>query len=160
MQVSALQIVNAANGATASATFSTTSRIGFTVSNFEEHYDMDGVEIPKMQSSGQWQNYEYVRRMLIHQEGKIVGTTDADYNWQRRKLLLAALTDSGTQTSYFHATLYVTPIGHPQVYAQCVLIDMGLATTVEQSNAQDYFLQWRNDYGYWRLVSDSSVYKI
>ena len=160
MQVSALQIVNAANGATANATFSAVSRIGFTVSAFEEHYDMEGQEIPKMQSSGQWQNYEYVRRMMIHQEGKIIGASAADYNWQRRTLLLAALTDSGTQTTYYHATINVTPTGHPQIYAQCVLTDMGIGTGLDDMSAQPYFLQWRNDFGYWRLVSNDAVYKI
>lgn len=160
MQLSALQIVNAANGQTANAVFTTPRVSCFTVSTFEHHYDMDGQEIPKFQASGQWQNYEFVRRMLIHQEGKIVGTTNADLNWQRRNLLLAALTDAGNQPLRWHATLYVTPAGHPQLYARVVLVDSTLASTVEQSNAQDYMLQWRNDYGYWRKVSDDTIYKI
>ena len=162
MPVSALQIVNATNGSTANAVLggAPTNRTGFTVGHFEHHYDMDGQEIPKFQSSGQWPNYEYVRRMLIHQEGKIIGANASDYNWQRRTLLLASLTDAGVQATHNHATLYVTFTGHPQVYAQCVLTDSSIILVTEEPWSSDYMLQWRNDYGYWRKVSDSSIYKI
>lgn len=161
MQLTAFQIINAMNGQTASAVFSTASRIGFTISAFDVEYDMDGQEIPKFQSAGQWENFEYVRRMLINQQGKIVGSSNADYNWQRRALMLAALPDQGTLPTTTHAELYPTPAGHPQLYAQCVLSSVSLPTTFEDSQAQPYQLQWRNNYGYWRLASDkTTVYKI
>lgn len=162
--LTAFRIVNAANGQTATAVMggvnSAISRIGFTVSTLEAHYDMDGEEIAKFQGSGQWPNYEYVRRQLIHQEGKIIGADPADYNWQRRYLMLAALTDQGIQNTQFHATLYATYAGHPEVYAQVVLVDNDMPWDAKEYRSSDYMLQWRNDYGYWRLSSDNSVYKL
>lgn len=159
----ALQIVNAANGQTANALVGLnlpTTRIGFTINHFEADYAMDGQEIPKFQSSGQWENFEYVRKLIVHMEGKIIGANASDYNWQRRTLLLAALTDPGTQATHNHVTLNVTFTGHPQVYARAVLLDSSIPYVAEETHSSDYMLQWRCDYGYWRTVSGNAVYKI
>ena len=160
MILNQLQIANAQNGNVANATWATGARIGFTVSHFSHVYVTDGTEVPRMQAPGQWPFYEYDRKMVITQRGKIIGVDSADYNWQRRTLMLAWMPPNGAQTQHFHATLTVTPVGHPQIYAQVVLVDDDIPADATEPRSSDYLLTWRSDYAFWRAVSGNADYVI
>lgn len=81
---------------------------GVTLEELDITYETDEQEIPKHQSSGQWENHAQVRRLLITARGKIVGTSASDYIDQRQALVASFLPNEGTPSDRNHTTLALT----------------------------------------------------
>lgn len=129
---------------------------GLSVERFDTTFDMDGQDTPKHQQSGQFPNYMYVRRMVITQEGKIVGASASGYA-SNRSTLAGILPDSGTQADRNHGTLFATFTGQSEVQADVVITALTLPLTLDGTTTAGYSVTWRADNGYWVNAAGSTV---
>lgn len=128
---------------------------GCTVDLLDPAPPFTGSEIPKMESSGQWGNHEYQRSLVIHQEGKIVGSTAATYLQQRAALMGALMVNSGAQAFANHGTISATWASGTVTTAGAVIVDlaapMGPANGSAGPTVSPYMVTFRCDNAYWQV---------
>lgn len=132
---------------------------GVTLESITPSYETEVHNTRKHQTSGEWNNYVYVRRLVLTLRGKIVGADASGYITQRNALVKAFLPDEGEQTERNHTTLALTFSNSTSVSDACVFESFDAPFTVEDSPiAAEYTLVLVNRTGYFH--SGATAYKL
>lgn len=134
---------------------------GVTLEEAEVTYETDEATLPKHQSSGEWENFAQVRRLVVTLRGKIVGSSASDYITHRKALVASFLPDEGTQTDRNHTTLALTFSDSSSVSDDYIFRSFTSpisVTDVESERASTYVLELVNRTGYFH--SGASVVKV
>lgn len=131
----------------------------FAFKSLEWSYEYDGSEFPKQQNSGQNPAHSFVRRMALTLTVQILGSSQSDYWTNHNTFAKAFLVADGTQSSYNHGTLAVTPTGKSAMYVDANVTGIGFHSNPEEGAAftSTATVTMRADRGYWRAVSGGAV---
>ena len=160
--ITAASLTNLDGAATKSLTVGTAGSVsagGVTLEELGVSYETERQPIRKHQSSGEWENYAYVRNLVLTLRGKIVGTTASDYIDKRQALVAAFLPDEGTQADRNHTTLALTFSDSSTASDDCIFESFSAPFSVADSDrAAEYTLVLVNVTGFFH--SGGAVNKI
>lgn len=160
--ITAASLTNLDTAASKSLTVGTSGSVstgGVTLEELSVSYETERQPIRKHQSSGEWENYAYVRNLILTLRGKIVGTSASDYIAQRKALVASFLPNEGTQTDRNHTTLALTFSDSSSVSDACIFESFSAPFSVADSDrAAEYTLNLVNVSGFFH--SGASVVKV
>lgn len=160
--ITAASLTNLDGGASKSLTVGTAGSVsagGVTLEELDVIYETERQPLRKHQSSGEWENYAYVRSLILTLRGKIVGTSASSYIDQRQALAAAFLPDEGTQSDRNHTTLALTFSDGSAASDDCIFESFAAPFSVADSDrAAEYTLVLVNTTGFFH--SGGSVHKI
>lgn len=112
-------------------------------------YEPEVQAVRKHQSSGEWKNYAYVRRLVLSLSGVIAGSSASDYITQRIAFVKSFLPSEGVQTERDHTTLALTFSDGSAVTDGCIFESFEAPMTVDDAPiAAEYTLVLVNRSGY------------
>ena len=121
-------------------------------------YEPELQPVRKHQSSGEWENFAYVRRLALTLQGMIAGSSASDYITQRNAFVKSFLPNEGTQTLRNHTTLALTFSDSTAVTDACIFESFEAPLTVDDSSlAAEYTLVLVNRSGYFHTAAGAVV---
>lgn len=122
----------------------------YPLEKFSWDYPIDGANIPKGQTSGQWDTFKYVRKMDLTCEGHILADTTSGY-WTARKALLAiAMPQPDTLVKFHSRILMVVDDGATVYRADVNLAGFAIPLEALYPTVTPFQFQWECNVGYWR----------
>ena len=135
--------------ALAAGTAGSVSGGGVSLRTLSVSYEPELQAVRKHQSSGEWENYAYVRRLVLTLNGMIAGASASDYITQRIAFVKSFMPDEGVQTERNHTTLALTFSDGTAVTDGCIFESFEAPMTVDDAPiAAEYTLVLINRSGY------------
>lgn len=122
---------------------------GVSLRSLVVSYEPELQGVRKHQSSGEWENYAYVRRLILTLTGVIAGNSASSYITQRNAFVKAFLPNEGVQSDRNHTTLALTFSDSTAVTDDCIFESFDGPLTVDEGPiSAEYTLVLVNRTGY------------
>jgi hypothetical protein len=133
----------------------------YPIEKFTWDYEMDGDEIPKFESPGQWDNIRVVRKMTLDWEGHIVTKSSTQY-WNARKALMNLMVPAAVvPAEKTHVRIEMQLVGDGSTYfGDFVVDDYSAPIEAHYPTVTPVLFQLTCNFGYWRNIATNAAVRL
>lgn len=148
----------------ASGSSVTLNDLNYPIHEFDVETLLDPRDAKKMGQPGQWPTFSYPGAMIIHAEGRILGsgvTPSNDYVTKRLALLDAILPPIGTLTSRIHGTLRIQMDGWTETAdADVQVTQQSVPMRANYPAISEFMITWKSFLPYFEGNSTATKYQL